>query len=200
MASPVRSDAARNRQALIEIATRLFAAAAGDEPSMRLIAREAGVGIGTLYRHFPTREALVEAVYQDQVRRLTEGADALLAAHPPARAMRHWMDLFSEWLATKHGMVDTLRAMVGNQQLGHAHTRTELLAAIDKILAAGRAAGDIGTHATAEDVAAALIGIFTVAPITSRAEQAARLLDLVMLGIAATGPDGPRPGAARSVR
>ncbi|MEU7875467.1 TetR/AcrR family transcriptional regulator [Dactylosporangium sp. NPDC049140] len=186
MSQPVRSDAARNRQALIEVATRLFVAAgAGGEPSLRLIAREAGVGIGTLFRHFPTREALVEAVYQDQVRRLTDGAEHLLAAHPPAQAMRRWMDLFSEWLATKNGMIDTLRAMINNKQLGSAHTRTELLAAIDKILAAGRAAGDIGAHATSEDVAAGLIGIFTVAPITSSSEQAARLLDIFMNGISA---------------
>lgn len=184
VSSPVRSDAARNRQALVEIATRLFASAdAGDEPSMRLIAREAEVGIGTLYRHFPTREALVEAVYQNQVRRLTEGADRLLADHPPAQALRRWMDLFSEWLATKNGMLDTLRAMINNQQLGSAHTRTELLAAIDKILAAGRATGEISARATSEDVAAGLIGIFTVAPITTRGEQAARLLDIFTNGL-----------------
>ncbi|MFI5916554.1 TetR/AcrR family transcriptional regulator [Dactylosporangium sp. NPDC051541] len=185
MSSPVRSDAARNRQALIEIATRLFIAAApGDEPSMRLIAREAEVGIGTLYRHFPTREALVEAVYQDQVRRLTEGADQLLAAHAPARAMRHWMDLFSEWLATKNGMVDTLRAMMNSNQLGHSDTRTELLAAIDKILTAGRTADAIALDVTAEDIAAALIGISTVAPLTTSRAQAARLMDIFMNGIA----------------
>jgi AcrR family transcriptional regulator len=182
VSSPVRSDAVRNRQALVDAATRLFAAAV-PEPSLRLIAREAGVGVGTLFRHFPTREALVEAVYQDQVRRLTEGADQLLAAGPPAVALRRWMDLFSEWLATKNGMLDTLRAMINNQQLGSAHTRTELLAAIDKILAAGRAAGEISPDATAEDVAAGLIGIFTVAPITTRGDQAARLLDIFMNGI-----------------
>lgn len=186
MSQPVRSDAARNRQALIEVATRLFVSAGADgEPSLRLIAREAGVGIGTLFRHFPTREALVEAVYQDQVRRLTEGADHLLAIHPPAQAMRRWMDLFSEWLAAKNGMLDTLRTMINNKQLGSAHTRTELLAAIDKILSAGRSAGDISAHATCEDVASGLIGIFTVAPISSSSEQAARLLDIFMNGISA---------------
>ncbi|AXO23490.1 TetR/AcrR family transcriptional regulator [Mycobacterium avium] len=186
VAQPVRSDAARNREALIEVATRLFAAAAGgDEPSLRLIAREAGVGVGTLFRHFPTREALVEAVYQDQVRRLTEGADQLLANHPPAQAMRRWMDLFTDWLATKHGMLGTLRAMINNEQLGSGHTRIELLAAIDKILAAGRAAGDIGDHISSEDVAAGLIGIFTVAPTGGNSEQATRLLDIFMNGLSA---------------
>ena len=186
MAPPVRSDAARNRQALIEVATRLFISTGAEgEPSLREIAREAGVGIGTLFRHFPTREALVEAVYQDQVRRLTDGADELLAAYPPAQAMRRWMDLFTEWIAAKNGMLDTLRAMISNEQLGHSHTQTrsQLLAAIDKILAAGRAAGDISAHATAEDIAAGLIGISTVAPITTSSAQAARLLDIFMNGL-----------------
>jgi AcrR family transcriptional regulator len=192
--SSVRSDAARNRQALIEAATRLFAS--GADPSLRLIAREAGVGIGTLFRHFPTREALVEAVYQDQVRRLTEGADRLLAAGPPAEAMRRWMDLFSEWLATKNGMLDTLRAMISSDQLGHNETRVALLASIDKILAAA----DFDPAVTAEDVAAGLIGIFTVAPISSRAEQAARLLDIFMNGLStppAAAPPARRRAAAR---
>ncbi|OHV06624.1 TetR/AcrR family transcriptional regulator [Mycobacterium talmoniae] len=186
MPQPVRSDAARNRQALIDVASRLFASAgAGEEPSLRLVAREAGVGVGTLFRHFPSREALVEAVYQDQVRRLTDGADRLLATYPPAQAMRRWMDLFTEWMATKTGMLDTLRAMIKDNRLGSGHTRAELLAAIDKILAAGRAAGDIGAHATSEDVAAGLVGIFSVASTTSNSEQAARLLDIFMSGLAA---------------
>jgi AcrR family transcriptional regulator len=181
---PVRSDAARNRQALIEVATKLFISAGADsEPSLRLIAREADVGIGTLFRHFPTREALVEAVYQDQVRRLTDGADHLLATYPPALAMRRWMDLFTEWTATKNGMLDTLRAMINNKQLGSGRARAQLLAAIDKILAAGRAAGDISAQATSEDIAAGLIGISTVAPIATRSEQSARLLDIFMNGL-----------------
>ncbi|MFD6198873.1 TetR/AcrR family transcriptional regulator [Mycobacteriaceae bacterium NPDC060252] len=183
---PVRSDAARNRQALIDVASRLFASACSDEePSLRLIAREAGVGVGTLFRHFPSREELVEAVYLDQVRRLTDGADELLATYAPAQAMRRWMDLFTEWLATKNGMLDTLRAMIKDNRLGSGHTRAKLLAAIDKILAAGRAAGDIGAHITSEDVAAGLVGIFSVAPTTGNGEQSARLLDIFMSGLSA---------------
>src|SRR5438270_5516582 len=108
---PTRADAARNRDQLLAVATRVFVSAEG-EPSMRAIAREAGVGIATLYRHFPTRESLVDAVYQDQVQRLTLGARELLEQLPPARAMRRWMDLFADWLATKHGMLDTLQAML----------------------------------------------------------------------------------------
>src|SRR5688572_16573466 len=101
---------------------------------MRAVAAEAGVGIATLYRHFPTREALVDAIYRDQVTRLTTGSRELLARHDPPAALRRWMDLFGEWIAAKNGMLDTLLAMIESGEITHAHTRTELLAAIDEIL------------------------------------------------------------------
>jgi AcrR family transcriptional regulator len=177
-----RADAARNREALLQAATAVFARSPV-EPSMRALAREAGVGIATLYRHFPTREALVDAVYHDQVRRLTNGATELVAAHPPAEALRRWMDLFAEWMATKTGMQTTLVAMIDADRIGHAHTRAELLAAIDVILRAGIDAGDIRADARAEDVAAALIGLLTVTGAPSGNPQAARLLDLLHDGL-----------------
>jgi AcrR family transcriptional regulator len=157
----VRADAARNHESLLAAAAHAFATADG-EPSMRAIARAAGVGVGTLYRHFPTREALVNAVYEDQVQKLTLGAYELLESLAPAAAMRRWMDLFAESLATKHGMLDTLRAMIDSGQIAHAQTSTELLAAITVIIRAGAAAGDIRPDANAEDIAASLIGILTV--------------------------------------
>ena len=98
---------------------------------MRAIAAEAGVGIATLYRHFPTRESLVDAVYQDQVARLTDGARKLLAELPPPAALRRWAELFGDWIATKNGMLDTLLAMIESGEIAHAQTQTELLAAID---------------------------------------------------------------------
>jgi AcrR family transcriptional regulator len=176
----LRADAARNREAVLAAATRTFAASA-TEPSMRAIAREAGVGIATLYRHFPTREALVDAVYQDQVQRLTRGAGVLLRRLPPSQALRAWMDLFGDWLRTKHGMVDTLRSMIESGELAHTDTRDELLAAIASILDAGRAAGDLRSDVAVEDIAASLIGIFTVSD--GRDEQAGRLLDLLLDGL-----------------
>ena len=133
----LRADATRNRDQLLEVATRVFVSA-GTEPSMRAIAREAGVGIATLYRHFPTRESLVEAVYRDQVAGLTAGARELLAQLPPPAALRRWMELFGDWIATKNGMLDTLLAMIESGEIAHAQTQTELLAAIDEILNAGR--------------------------------------------------------------
>jgi AcrR family transcriptional regulator len=186
----LRADAARNRDTLLAAATRAFASAES-EPSMRAIAREAGVGIATLYRRFPTREALVAAVYQDQVKRLTLGAGELLERHPPAEALRRWMDLFADWLATKHGMLDTLLAMIESGEIALARTRTELLDAITAILDAGRAAGDLRADITAEDIAAGLIGIFTVAGKPGQQAQADRLLNLLMDGL------GPRPPGAQ---
>lgn len=177
-----RADATRNRDQLLAVATRVFGSA-DTEPSMRAIAREAGVGIATLYRHFPTRESLVDAVYRDQVARLTAGARDLLGQLPPAAAMRQWMDLFGDWIATKNGMLDTLLTMIESGEIAHARTRTELLAAITTILDAGRATGDLRTDVTADDIAAALIGIFTVAPRPEHGAKAGRLLNLLMDGL-----------------
>lgn len=183
----LRADAARNREALLEAATRTFAASA-TEPSMRAIAREAGVGIATLYRHFPTRESLVEAVYQDQVQRLTQEAGKLLRRLPPSEAMRAWMDLFGDWLMTKHGMIDTLRGMIDSGEIAHTETRDELLAAITGILDAGSAAGDLRPDVAADDIAASLIGIFTVT--AGQGGRTGRLLDLLL--------DGLRPQSHRT--
>ena len=177
-----RADATRNRSQLLDVATRVFASA-GTEPSMRAIAREAGVGIATLYRHFPSRESLVDAVYRDQVARLTASARDLLAQLPPPAALRRWMDLFGDWIATKNGMLGTLLAMIESGEIAHAQTQTELLAAIDGILTAGRATGELRTDVTAEDVAASLIGIFTVARPPEHDARASRLLNILMDGL-----------------
>jgi AcrR family transcriptional regulator len=180
----LRADATRNRNQLLEVATRVFVSADDTEPSMRAIAREAGVGIATLYRHFPTRESLVDAVYRDQVARLTEGARELLAQLPPPAALRRWMDLFGDWIATKNGMLDTLLAMIEAGEIAHAQTQTELFAAIDEILNAGRATGELRADVSAEDIAASLIGIFTVVR-PPDAARASRLLNILMDGLAA---------------
>lgn len=177
----LRADAARNRQRVLAAAAHAFSA--GGEVSMRAIARNADVGVGTLYRHFPTRESLVDAVYQDQVQRLTVGAHDLLKTLAPAAALREWMDLFADWLATKHGMLDTLRVMIAAGEIGHAQSRAKLLGAIGMVLNAGAAAGDLRSDVSAEDIAASLTGIFTVAGDPRQHPQATRLLDLLMDGL-----------------
>lgn len=180
----LRADASRNRKQLLEVATRVFAEAR-DEPSMRAIAREAGVGIATLYRHFPTRESLVDAVYRDQVEKLTGGARELLAELAPPAALRRWMDLFGDWIAAKNGMIDTLLAMVEAGTIAHSQTHDELIAAIELLLASGRASGELRADVAAEDIAAHLIGIFTVAP-AAGADSTNRMLDLLLDGLSRT--------------
>jgi AcrR family transcriptional regulator len=180
-------DAARNRDQLLAVATRVFASGDGDA-SMRAIAREAGVGIATLYRHFPTRESLVDAVYRDQVMRLTAGAHELLEKLAPAAALRRWMDLFGDWIAAKNGMLETLLAMIESGEIVHAETRAELLAAIAELLDAGRAAGEFRADVSAEDIAAALIGIFTAARPRGHDGRAARLLDVLLDGLRRPAP------------
>jgi hypothetical protein len=115
--------------------------------------------------------------------RLTTGARELLQQVPPAVAMRRWINLFGDWIATKDGMLDTLLAMIEAGEIAHGQTRTELLAAITTILDAGRAVDEIRRDVTAEDIAASLIGIFTVAPKPQREVLASRLLNLLMDGL-----------------
>src|SRR6185312_1176153 len=104
-----RADATRNRDRLLQVAREAFAAADGPV-SLEGVARAAGVGIGTLYRHFPTREALVEAVYAAELDDVTGSVAGLLERLPPDAALRAWMGRYAGFAAAKRGMVDTLRA------------------------------------------------------------------------------------------
>ena len=106
-----RADAQRNRQRVLDVAARVFLRD-GEEVSMNQIAREAGVGAATLFRHFPTREALIEATFRNELARICEAAPELAAARPPREATTEWMEQFLEYMTTKHGMVDTLQAMM----------------------------------------------------------------------------------------
>ena len=100
--------------------------------------------------------------------------------------MRRWMDLFGDWIATKNGMLDTLLAMIESGEIAHAQTQTELLTAIDDILNAGRATGELRVDVTADDIAASLIGIFTVARPPEHDARASRLLNILMDGLRST--------------
>lgn len=108
---PLRSDARRNRDKILSAAVRVFAER-GLEANLDQIAKEAGVGAGTLYRNFPTREALVEAAYRNELARLCDAAPVLLATMTPHAAIRAWMGLYIDYATAKHGMADALRAVV----------------------------------------------------------------------------------------
>src|ERR1700678_4136746 len=120
-----RADSARNRQLLIDAAKAGFSGV-GLDVSLEEIARRAGVGIGTLYRHFPTREAVVEAVYRREVEQLAEAAPLLLESSPPGEALHKWMHLFVDYIATKRMIAPSLGAAAGRTSALYA-TSAELI-------------------------------------------------------------------------
>ncbi|MBP0457633.1 TetR/AcrR family transcriptional regulator [Streptomyces montanisoli] len=184
---PLRKDARRNRENLLSAARAAFTAA-DDTVPLENIARDAGVGIGTLYRHFPTREALVEAVYAAELDDVTTSAAALLDEHPPEAALRAWTDRYAQFVANKRGMVDTLRAGWASGRIATPTTRERVTAAIGTILAAGAREGTLRADVDAEDVTTMLLGVFLSTGTGDDADRTKRLLDLVVDAVR------PRPG------
>jgi AcrR family transcriptional regulator len=179
---PLRADAQRNRDRLLDVAVRAFSQE-GPEVTLDAIAKDAGVGIGTLYRHFPTRESLVEAAYRNELGRLCDAAGELLEAVPADQATRTWMDRFVDYLTTKRGMADALRAVIASGGNPYEQSRERLTGAIGTLLRAGAAAGSIRPDARPDDVLASLSGVSLAAGDPARRDQASRLLDLLMDGL-----------------
>jgi AcrR family transcriptional regulator len=177
-----RSDARRNRERLLETATAAFAAAQGRPVSLESIAREAGVGIGTLYRHFPHREALVEAIYRTELAEVAAAAGQLLRRHPPKTALRRWMDRYAGFVAAKRGMVESLPAIFASGALEPSQTRDSIVGAVEMLLAAGADDATLRADVQADDVVSSLIGIFLA---SGSPDQTGRMLDLLVAGIAA---------------
>ena len=174
-----RADAERNRARLLDAARATFAAGSAPVP-LEQIAREAGVGIGTLYRHFPTREALVEALYRRELADLCASADDLLAAHAPEQALRAWMERFADYVRAKREMADTLRAVFASGAMTVSQAREELTAAVQTILNAGVDAGTLRDDVRAEDVVAMIVGMFTATSLAGGHEQLERMFGLLM--------------------
>ena len=174
-----RADAERNRVRLLDAARAAFASGQ-DSVTLEQIARDAEVGIGTLYRHFPTREALVEALYRKELADLCAGADDLLEVHAPQRALRLWMDRFADYIAAKREMADALRAVFASGAVTVSQARDELTVAVKEILDAGAADGTLRADVRAEDVVAMIIGIFTATSIAGGRGQMERMFDLVV--------------------
>ena len=181
MASPSRSDARRNRDKLLEVATAAFAAAEGQPVSLESIARDAGVGIGTLYRHFPSREALVEAIYRTELAEVAAAAEKLLERHPPKTALRRWMDRYASFVAAKRGMAESLHAMFDSGAFVPSQTRDSIVGAVDLLLRAGADDGTLRSDVQSDDVVSSLIGIFLA---SGSADQTGRMLDLLVAGVA----------------
>jgi len=186
---PLRPDAQRNREALLAAASRLFARS-GTAVPLEDIAADAGVGIATLYRNFPTRDALVEAAYRSEVAQITAAAAELLADHPPDMALELWMDRYVDYVAAKRGMGDALRAIIESGNDIYADTRKDLLDAFARLLQAGVDAGTLRSDVDAEDVFRATGSVFLLPQEDGWREQAARLLRLILDGLRYRAPDG----------
>ncbi len=185
---PLRADAQRNRDLLLAAAAAALAHDGG-EVTLESIARAAGVGIGTLYRHFPTREALIDAAYRSELARLCDSVPELLASQAPDAALRAWMDSFVDYMTTKRGMAEALRAVVASGGDPFAESRARLLGAIGALLAAGAAPRLLRNDVNPDDVLVGISGVSVLAAEPAQRDQAGRLLDLIV--------DGLRFGAGR---
>jgi AcrR family transcriptional regulator len=181
---PLRADAQRNREKILAAAVRIFAEQ-GLDAHMERIAKEAGVGAGTLYRNFPTREVLIEAAYRNELAKLCDAVPELVTTMPPQRALRAWMGRFIDYTTAKLGMAEALRAVVDTGVNPYAESRERILEALTSLLNPSVAAGAVRSDVSAADVFAALTGIALACPKPDQREQAERLLDLVCDGLAA---------------
>jgi AcrR family transcriptional regulator len=178
----LRADAQRNRERLLEVAVRVLTQA-GPDVTLEAIAKEAGVGIGTLYRHFPTREALVDAAYRNELARLCDSVGDLLQEMSPDAALRAWMDRFVDYMTTKRGMGDALRALIASGGDPFSQSRVQLTAAVTTLLRAGSVAGLLRADVQPDDVLLSLSGVSLATADPAQREQAGRMLDLLMDGL-----------------
>ncbi|MFF5538714.1 TetR/AcrR family transcriptional regulator [Streptomyces cinerochromogenes] len=185
----LRADARRNRERILEAAVRAFSEK-GPDVAIDTIAKAAGVGSATLYRHFPTREALVEAAYRNELARVCDSAAKLLADNPPDLAIRLWMDDFIDYVAAKQGMADALRAAVASGADPFAETLDKLGTALGTLLHAGADAGLLRPDIDPFDVGFTLAGVALITSAPDQRERAGRLLDLLLDGLR-YGADGP---------
>lgn len=182
-----RCDARRNYERLLEVASEAFASK-GVDASLEEIARSAGVGIGTLYRHFPTRDALAEAVYRRNVDRLVEGADELSATKPPDEALAEWMQRFVEYVASKKGLASYLKSVVSADSELFTASKARVNDTIGRLIEAAADAGTIRAGVDPHDVIHTLGGYCLMSDTNADPEQGRRIVRLLM--------DGLRYGAA----
>lgn len=179
---PLRADAQRNRDRLIDVATTAFTDS-GVDVALEDVARRAEVGIGTLYRHFPTREALVMAMYHKQIDDLEIAAQQLPLSYGPAEALRLWMRGFVDYGAVKRGLVVLLRTMMETDSDLFDHARTTLRESAEALMTAAADAGEIRPDFAASDVIRALGGICMATDRPDAGATALALVDLIFDGL-----------------
>ncbi len=181
-----RSDAQRNRERILRAATVELTRRA-DVP-LSAIAKKAGVGQGTFYRHFPHREALVLEVYRYEMRQVAEAAHELLENRPPERALREWMDRLAAFAMTKAGLADAIRLVTSAPGGPAKPGPTPVMDAAGTLLDACEAAGAVRPGVSPDDFFLAIAGLWQIDPHEDWEPRAGRLLDLVMDGLRAGAP------------
>jgi AcrR family transcriptional regulator len=176
-----RSDAQRNRERILEVAKEAFTRS-GANTSLDDVAKEAGVGAGTLYRHFPTRDALLEAVYRSEVEKLAAAQQKFADTMPPVQALRAWMLLFVDYIATKQIIAPALNTLVGGPSKLYEGSRGLIQGAIDALVKRAIKSGDIRKDLDAFDLLRALIGVSNVASSPDWQQSARRLVDILISG------------------
>jgi AcrR family transcriptional regulator len=177
-----RADSARNRQLLIDAAKAGFSEF-GLNVSLEEIARRAGVGIGTLYRHFPTREAVVEAVYRREVEQLAEAVPQLLETSPAGEALHKWMHLFVDYIATKRLIAPSLAAAASRGSSLHTTSVELITRALTTLVKRAVASGDVRKDIDPSDLLRALVGVSYGNPDAGWQASARRLVDILMDGL-----------------
>ena len=177
-----RADGERNRERLMEAAKAGFAEA-GPNVSLEEIARRAGVGIGTLYRHFPTRDALIEAVYRRELEAFAEAGDQLAATLPPGKALHAWMHLLVDYIATKKVIATAVATMVSDSAALYASSGTRITDAMKAMIVRAAEAGDIRPDVDPDDLLRALVGFSYGSDSPGWEASAKRLIDILMDGL-----------------
>jgi AcrR family transcriptional regulator len=176
-----RADALRNRERILEIAKVAFTSE-GSNTSLEEIAKQADVGIGTLYRHFPTRDALIESVYRNEVEKLAVAASRFAEKMSPIEALRAWMLLLVDYIAAKHIIAPALNTIAGGPSRLHEGSRTMIQGAIGELVKRAKKSGDLRKDLEAYDLLRALIGVSHVGSATDWPQSARRLVDILIEG------------------
>jgi AcrR family transcriptional regulator len=176
-----RTDALRNRERILEAAKGAFTRQ-GADASLDEIAKQAGVGAGTLYRHFPTRDALIEGVYRNEVEKLAAAAGRFAETMPPIEALRSWMLLLVDHIAAKHIIAPALKGIVGGPSRLFEGSRSLIQGAINELVKRAKKSGDVRRDLDASDLLWALIGVSHVGSGADWQQSARRLVDILIAG------------------
>jgi AcrR family transcriptional regulator len=176
-----RSDAQRNRGRILETAKAAFTRR-GADASLDEIAKQAGVGAGTLYRHFPTRDALIEAVYRSEVEKLAAAGRSFAAAMPPMEALRSWMLLLVDYIAAKHIIAPALNSVVGGPSRLYEDSRSLIHGAMDALVKRAKKSGEVRRDVGASDLLLAVIGVSFVGSGNDWQQSARRLVEILIAG------------------